>query len=185
LQGAFASVNIDQMPLELTMKRRELLISLGYVCLTTKLAALPSTEPLHFTARTIDGEKLTTESLKGKVVLIEFWATWCPYCKKEEPILERLGNDFEKDGLVILAVDMGEPKRRIKKYLEDNPRNCKIVLAQDTTLAAICNAQSYPLYVLVDRDGYQVARQNGAAGERALRNLLSRAGLGSNEASER
>ena len=172
------------MPRALTITRRELLISLGWVAFSTKLVGLPSDEPLRFSARTIDGEKLTTESLKGKVVLIEFWATWCSYCKKEEPLLERLGNEFEKDGLVILAVDMGEPKRRIKKYLEDNPRTCKIVLAQDTTLAAICNAQSYPLYVLVDRDGYEVARQRGAAGERALRNLLSRAGLRSTAGSE-
>jgi thiol-disulfide isomerase/thioredoxin len=112
------------------------------------------------------------------VVLIEFWATWCPYCKKEEPIVEKLSKEYEKNGLLVIAVDMGEPKKRVKKFLEENPRTAKMVLAEDTTLAAICNAQSYPLYVLLDRDGTIAGRQRGAAGEEALRRLLGRTGLG-------
>ncbi|MBV9269397.1 MAG: TlpA family protein disulfide reductase [Acidobacteriaceae bacterium] len=160
-----------------TIPRRHLLLLFASLSPFPKLFADSSDDPLHFVARTIDGEKLTTDALRGKVVLIEFWATWCPYCKKEEPILDRLGKEFEKDGLVILAVDMGEPKHRVKKYLEDSPRTSKIVLAQDTTLAAICDAHSYPMYVLLDRDGRQIGDQHGAAGEKALRNLLSRAGL--------
>lgn len=135
--------------------------------------------PLHFVARTLEGERITSNSLKGKVVLIEFWATWCPYCKKEEPILEKLTQEFGKDGLVVMAVDMGEPRKRVKKYLESaSPRTAKMVLADDTTLAAICNAQSYPLYVMLDRDGNVAGKQHGAGGERALRDLLARAGLG-------
>jgi hypothetical protein len=85
--------------------------------------------------------------------------------------------DFESKGLVVLAVDMGEPKRKVKKYLEENPRSPKIVLAEDTTLAAICEAKAYPLYVLIDREGKVAGRQHGAAGESALRRLLSKAGL--------
>src|SRR5581483_10243846 len=91
----------------------------------------------HFVARTIDGERYTSESLKGKVVLIEFWATWCRYCKKDEPAIESVSSSFEKDGLLVLAVNMGEPRRKVKKYREASPRTCKIVLAEDTTLAAI------------------------------------------------
>ena len=98
----------------------------------------------HFVARTLDGERLTSDSLKGKVVLIEFWATWCTYCKKDEPAVENLVRDFASEGLMVLAVDMGEPKRKVKKYLEASPRSCKIVLAEDTTLAAICNARVIP-----------------------------------------
>lgn len=162
--------------------RRQILASM-----TCSLAALPiavddamagDLEPApHFVARTLDGERLTSDSLKGKVVLIEFWATWCTYCKKDEAAVENIVRDFSSDGLVVLAVDMGEPKRKVKKYLDASPRSCKIVLAEDTTLAAICNAQSYPLYVLIDREGNIAGRQNGSAGERALRRFLTRAGL--------
>jgi thiol-disulfide isomerase/thioredoxin len=144
----------------------------------TQAKAQASDPPLHFVARTLEGERITSDSLKGKVVLIEFWATWCPYCKKEEPILEKLTKEFQKEGLLVLAVDMGEPRKRVKKYLDGAPRTAKMVMAEDTTLAAICNAQSYPLYVLLGRDGNIAGRQKGAGGEAALRNLLTRAGLG-------
>jgi thiol-disulfide isomerase/thioredoxin len=115
--------------------------------------------------------------LKGKVVLIEFWATWCKFCKSEEVAIEHVMKDFEGKGLLVLAVDMGEPKRKVRKYLEENPRSPKIVLAEDTTLAAICEAKTYPLYVLLDREGNIAGKQHGAAGEAALRRLLSKAGL--------
>jgi thiol-disulfide isomerase/thioredoxin len=133
--------------------------------------------PLHFAAKTMDGERFTSDSLKGKVVLIEFWATWCQYCKRDEPAVESVIKDFEKEGLVVLAVDMGEPRRKVKKYLDENPRSSKVVLAEDTTLAAICEAKTYPLYVLLDREGNVAGRQHGAAGESALRRLLGKAGL--------
>jgi thiol-disulfide isomerase/thioredoxin len=143
-----------------------------------RLRAISANEALpHFAARTLDGERITTESIKGKVLLLNFWATWCPPCKSEEPAIENIVKDFSKDGLLILAVNMGEPRRKVKKYLESSPRSSKVVLAEDTTLAAICNARSYPLYVLVDREGQVVGVQRGAAGESALRRLLSKAGL--------
>ncbi len=146
--------------------------------LAAPFALLKADEPtLHFVARTMDGDRYTSDSLKGKVVLINFWATWCPYCKSDERAVENVVKDFESKGLIVLAVDMGEPKRKVKKYLEEHPRTSKVVLAEDTTLAAICEAKTYPLYVLIDRDGDIAGRQNGAAGEEALRRLLSRAGL--------
>jgi len=145
--------------------------------LATAVARERDEPPLHFVARTIDGDKYTSDSLKGKVVLIEFWATWCQYCKSDERAVENIIKEFESKGLLVLAVDMGEPKRKVKKYLEDNPRSSKVVLAEDTTLAAICEAKTYPLYVLLDREGNIAGRQHGAAGEHALRSLLSRVGL--------
>ena len=131
----------------------------------------------HFVAKTLDGERLTSESLKGKVVLIQFWATWCTYCKKDEPALQTVTREFEKDGLVVLAVDMGEPRRKVKKFVDASPRPWKVVLAEDTTLAAICEAKAYPMYVVIDREGMVAGTQHGAAGEGALRRLLAAAGL--------
>ncbi len=161
------------------ISRRAAVRYLAFCAGALRLAAVVRGEPApHFVAKTMDGERYTNESLKGKVVLIEFWATWCQYCKRDEPALESIGKDFEKDGLVVLAVDMGEPKRKVKKYLEAAPRSAKIVLAEDTTLAAICEAKTYPLYVLIDRDGIIAGTQHGAGGEGALRRLLAKAGLG-------
>ncbi len=151
------------------------------------LLALPgfawaASEPFpHFAARTLDGEHITSESVLGKVVLIDFWATWCPPCKADEPYVESLLDEFAKDGLVVLAVNMGEPKRKVKKYLESSPRKAKIILAEDTTLAAICNASVYPVYNVLNREGRLAGVQRGAAGEMALRRLLAKAGLDSDQ----
>ncbi len=162
------------------LSRRQAVFSLLLSLDATRLLGVEAGEAApRFVARTIDGERYTSDSLKGKVVLIEFWATWCVYCKKDEAALESITREFAKSDLVVLAVDMGEPRRKVKKYLESSPRSSKVVLAENTTLAAICEARTYPLYVLIDRQGIIAGTQHGAAGEGALRRLLGKAGLDS------
>jgi len=131
----------------------------------------------RFTAKTMRGESFTNASTKGKVVLLEFWATWCPYCRNEEAILDDLDHEFASKGLILLAVDVGESKKTVKQYLAAHPRSRRIVLMEDTNLAAMYQATSYPIYVLIDRDGNIAREQRGAAGERALRRMLAEAGI--------
>ena len=131
----------------------------------------------RFRAKTLDGEQFNNESLKGKVVLLEFWTTWCPYCKNEQALIDDVDHEFASKGLVVLAVDVAESKKKVKKYLEENPRSCRIVLTEDTNLAAMYAATQYPIYVVIDREGNIAGEQHGAAGETALRRLLRRAGL--------
>jgi thiol-disulfide isomerase/thioredoxin len=138
----------------MSVTRRNVMWSLVSGATVARAFALETNDVLpHFAAKTIDGERITSESVKGKVVLIDFWATWCPPCKSDAPAVERLREEFEKDGLIVLAVNMGEPRRKVKKYLESSPRSSKVILAEDTTLAAICDAKVYTLH----------ARQSGGA----------------------
>ena len=65
----------------------------------------------HFHAKTLTGEQFNNESTKGKVVLFQFWTTWCPYCKSEEPLVNDLTAEFADKGLVVIAVDVGESKK--------------------------------------------------------------------------
>ena len=148
------------------------------------LSALPifagddDNEPApHFRARTMSGESFNNESTKGKVVLFEFWTTWCQYCHQEEALIEQINKEFSDQGLIVLAIDVAESKKTVKKYLEQHPRSCRIVLTEDTNLAAMYQANSYHIYVVVDRDGTIAGEQRGAAGDRALRRLLARAGI--------
>jgi len=135
----------------------------------------------RFHAKTLSGESYTNQSIKGKVVLLEFWTTWCAYCKDEETLVDGLDREFAGKGLLVLAVDVAESKKKVKQYLQQNPRSCRIVLTEDTNLAAMYQANSYPIYVVIDRDGNIAGEQRGAAGERALRGLLRRAGVGTEE----
>jgi thiol-disulfide isomerase/thioredoxin len=135
----------------------------------------------RFTAKTTTGEKFSNESLKGKVVLLQFWTTWCPYCRREQKIVDALDKELAAKGLVVLAINVGESKKTVNKYLQESPRACKIVLNDDTNLAAMFATKSFPVYVSIDKDGNIGGTQRGAGGERALRHLLRRAGLTSEE----
>ena len=153
-------------------------VTLAAVICAVALLALDSREAApRFNARTMEGEKLDNESLKGKVVLLQFWATWCTFCQRDQPIVDAIGQEFAEQGLVVLAVDVGESKKKVKQYLERSPRSCKIVLTEDTNLAAIYAAKAFPLYVLIDKEGNVAGQQRGAGGEAALRHLLKKAGL--------
>jgi thiol-disulfide isomerase/thioredoxin len=131
----------------------------------------------RFNARTMDGEKFTNDSIKGKVVLFDFWTTWCIYCQHEQHLVEKLAKEFGDKGLIVLAVNVAESKKTVLKYLAVHPHSVRVVLTDDTNLAAMYQATNYPIYVVVDRDGFIAGTQRGAGGEGALRDLLSRAGL--------
>jgi thiol-disulfide isomerase/thioredoxin len=138
----------------------------------------------RFRAKTTTGDQFNKASVKGKVVLFEFWTTWCKYCEAEASMVDDVAKEFADKGLIVLAVDVLEPDQKVKKYLAEHPRSVPIVLTKDTNLAAMYNAQSYPIYVVIDRDGNIAAEQRGPAGEAALRRLLRRAGLESKPESE-
>jgi len=142
------------------------------------LAGPKSKEPApRFNAKTTDGEKFTNDSIKGKVVLLEFWTTWCGYCLDEAPFVDRINREYSDKGVIVLAVDVGESKKTVKKYLDQHPRTSRIVLTDDTNLAAMYEATAYPIYVVIDRDGNVAGTQRGAGGEDALRELLAGAGI--------
>jgi thiol-disulfide isomerase/thioredoxin len=135
----------------------------------------------RFRAKTTTGEQFNNESVKGKVVLFEFWTTWCKYCEEEAALVDDIAREFKNKDLIVLAVDVLEPDQKVKKYLAEHPRTVPIVLTKDTNLAAMYNAQVYPIYVVVDRDGNIAGEQRGAAGERGLRRMLRRAGIESQD----
>lgn len=138
----------------------------------------------HFVATTTAGEKFNNDLIKGKVVLLEFWTTWCGYCADEAPFVDKIGKEYADKGLIVLAVNVGESKKVVKKYLEQHPRSCKIVLMDDTNLAAMYQATVYPIYVVIDRDGNIAGTQHGAAGEARLRDLLAQGGIDDDEDSD-
>ncbi len=164
------------------LSRRMALVAAGS-CLSLRraLAVDFHEDTVKFKARTIGGEIINTDTVHGKVVLVQFWATWCPYCRADAPFVDKLGREFQEQGLEVLAVDVGESKKTVTKFLAQNPRECKIVLTEDTNLAAWFSPHSFPHYVAIDRAGGVAAEQKGAGGERSLRHLLRQAGIKTTE----
>jgi len=154
-----------------------LLATFFFTTLFSYAGSEPREPAPRFRAKTLTGESYNNSSVKGKVVLLEFWTTWCKYCRDEESLVDDVTKEFSDKGLVVLAIDVAESKKKVKKYLEENPRSVPVVLTEDTNLAAMYAANSYPIYVVIDRDGNIAGIQKGAAGENALRQLLAKAGL--------
>lgn len=133
----------------------------------------------QFRARSLDGESFSNESVNGNVVLLQFWTTWCPYCRREQPMIDRLSKELSNKGVVVLAVDVAESEAEVRDYLERSPRAVPIVLTRDTNLVNLFSPREFPTYVVIDRQGNVAYVQRGAAGERALRSQLRRGGLDS------
>ncbi|MBI2687155.1 MAG: TlpA family protein disulfide reductase [Acidobacteria bacterium] len=147
----------------------------------TLAAAAPlaaKTRMSRWQAKTIDGEQLDGAALKGQVVLVQHWATWCGYCRKDEPAIERILSDHAKDGLVVIAINANEPRAIVKSYLKSHQRTAKIVLSPDTNLSRLFDDTGVPAYILIDREGNLAGTQAGSGGLMALRELLKDADLG-------
>jgi len=157
------------------MNRRQWLI----LTAALPLAAQPQKrQPMpRFQVKTLTGETLTRETLKGKVVLVQHWATWCSYCRKDEPAVEQIIKDHAKDGLIVLALNAAESRATVEQYLKDHPRTAKVVLTPDTNLAPLFEGAGVPAYILIDRDSNIAAMQPGSGGIMALREMLKEAGL--------
>src|SRR5256885_4389419 len=159
-------------------KSRRPLVVAALLSAILLFSATAANEPApRFNAVTLTGEKFNNASIKGKVVLLEFWNTWCKYCVAEADYVDKLDKEYRDKDLIVLAINVGEPKKLVKKYLEAHPRSCRIVLMEDTNLAAMYEATVYPIYVVIDKDGNISDEQRGAGGEAALRNLVSQAGM--------
>jgi len=159
----------------LTTRRALLAPALTWAA-ANKVLAAPKAPPA-FHAVTLNGERLSNVSLKGKVVLVQFWTTWCQFCRADQPVLDRLHHAYSQRGLVVLAVSMQEPRAKVQQYLARSPRACRVILSEATNLPTVFDAQAFPLYVALNRQGRSVARQQGSEGEMGLLQLLGEAGL--------
>jgi len=90
---------------------------------------------------------------RGKVVLVNFWATWCEPCRDEMPSIERLRSALAAEPFVVLAVNLAEPRSRIERYLAQMPLSFPILRDRDTQTAKAWHARVLPASYLVDRAG--------------------------------
>ncbi len=112
---------------------------------------------------TIDGAALSLQQLRGKVVLVNFWATWCEPCITEMPSLQRLHDQLRGDGFEVLAVNYQEGPARIKSFIDKMNFTLPVVRDTDGDVARAWGARVFPANYLVDRAGNIRYWMSGAA----------------------
>lgn len=126
----------------------------------------------------LNGSRVTIGGLRGKVVLVDFWASWCDPCKRELPVLERLHGEYHSRGLEIVGVNIDRRESNMRSFLRRTPLSFTIVHDGDQRIAGRYRPPRMPSSYLIDRRGvvrhvHEGFRASDAAGiERRIRELL-------------
>jgi cytochrome c biogenesis protein CcmG/thiol:disulfide interchange protein DsbE len=115
-----------------------------------------------FTLPAVDGSMVSMSDYKGKVVLVDFWATWCPPCQEMIPILSKLHKRYSKEGLVILGVSLDrDGLGELGTFVHENMIQYKVVMGDNRISNAFGGVSSIPTLYIVDREGRLVRKLTG------------------------
>jgi thiol-disulfide isomerase/thioredoxin len=118
-----------------------------------------------FNVTAIDGSKVTLDSLSGKVVLVDFWATWCPVCLRDSDYIQTMVDEFDPKKFVLLEVDAHEDEAKWKNYVEDHRLEGLETRDADGAVADAFHVGGYPTYVVLDGEGVMRLRAVGIEGD--------------------
>ena len=127
-----------------------------------KQKVLPQDFSLPLAAPGILGKLQNLKELKGKVVFLNFWATWCGPCRSEMPSMQVLYDTYKEKGLEILAVNSGEKSDQVLAFMKSNKLSFPAALDTDGKVSNIYGIQAIPTSYLIDRDGYIITRVTGS-----------------------
>ena len=116
----------------------------------------------NFILKSLEGNEVSLEDYRGKIVLLNFWATWCLPCRTEMPSMEKLYNEFKDKDFTILAIDMQEDADSVKVFREKYKLNFPILLDSDGSVGQFYDVIGIPTTYLVDREGNIIGGAIGA-----------------------
>jgi thiol-disulfide isomerase/thioredoxin len=115
-----------------------------------------------FTLDALQGGRVSLSSYRGKLVFLNFWATWCPPCRSEMPSMQALYEKLQARGFVIVAVDLAEGKQVVAEYIKSNKLTFPVLLDATGEVGGTYGAQSIPTTYIIDREGRVLGRGIGA-----------------------
>ena len=127
-----------------------------------------------FTLTDPAGRRVSLKDYRGKIVFLNFWATWCEPCRAEMPLMEKLYDEFKGKGFEILAVNVKDKREDALKFLKDQKISYSVGVDPKGEVAVLYGAWGMPATYLIDRKGIVLARMSGDADwySPAARNLI-------------
>jgi thiol-disulfide isomerase/thioredoxin len=126
--------------------------------------------------RDLTKKEIRLADYRGKVVLLDFWTTWCPPCRADGPALETLHKKFSDD-LAIIAISVSEQRNVVETYLKTHPYSFPIVLTTENNMPRPYQISWFPTYIVIGRDGVVVTSASDEQGVGKFEGLLKKAGL--------
>jgi peroxiredoxin len=113
--------------------------------------------------------------LRGQIILLNFWATWCGPCRVEMPEFEAAYNEYKDDGFTILAVNNSEPVGVIQSFRDELGLTFPLLMDESGTLQRLYSIVSYPSTFLLDREGRIIARHFGPLTTAQIQQMVAEA----------
>jgi peroxiredoxin len=134
---------------------------------------------LDFIVKDMNGKDVALNAYKGQVVLLDFWATWCPPCRKEIPGFVELYNTYRSKGFIVLGVSMDDTLSDVKKFVKNFKMNYPVLIGheREDLQLAFAPMPGFPTSFVIGRDGKICSRHTGFVAkeqfERRIKALLS------------
>ena len=106
-----------------------------------------------FQLQSLDGQTISLSDLRGKPVLINFWASWCPPCREEMPYLQEIYEEWTDKGLVVLAINIGESSYTAEEFIQSYNLSFTVLLDTEQDIAQRYNITGIPTTLFIDKDG--------------------------------
>jgi thiol-disulfide isomerase/thioredoxin len=132
--------------------------------------------PPAWTLKDLAGKTVSLSDFKGKVVVLDIWATWCPPCRAEIPHFIELQDEYKDKGVTVvgMSVDSTGPES-VAKFAQEHKMNYPIVMADEATATAYGADQGIPLTIVIDKKGNVVARHLGLTDKEVFENDIKTA----------
>ena len=128
-----------------------------------------------FTLQDINGKEVKLSSYRGKIVVLNFWAVWCPYCIQEMPGLDAANTELLKgEDAVILTVDVQEDLEKVKKFISSKKLTLPVLMDYDGSVSGAYGVSAFPTTFVINRDGSVYGYQTGPITKEQILNLVDK-----------